>query len=41
MVNKLQRFLPHVVKAQLPGPDNERATAKGGLAIVQMLANRL
>lgn len=41
MVNKLQRFLPHVVKTQLPGPDDKRATAKGGLAIVQMLANRL
>lgn len=41
MVNKRQRFHPQKVNAELPGPGDKRATAKGGLALVQMLANRL
>jgi hypothetical protein len=37
MVNKLQRFLPQVAKAELPGPDDERATAKGGWQFMPLL----
>jgi len=41
MVNTLQTFRARVVKVEPPRGDDARPTAKGGLAAVQALANRL